>query len=374
MFTALKVENFKSIPTLEAELGRVTVLIGENGCGKSNILEAVAFAAAAANNKLDHEFLASRGIRITDPKFMFAAFEETAAKKITIELQGCGNPPYQIKFIAPDDVTGFSPSERWTHQQNISLSEGELTGLRNAAEASSDHFEDVIRRFLNEKEGPPWDFLVYSPENSALRTFQSEGQILPLGIRGEGLFALLKALGANEKGRSVLTEISGELALIDWFKEFRAPANAAPGERTLLIGDRYLGESSLFDQRSANEGFLFLLFYFALLVSPGTPAFFAIDNVDASLNPKLCAELTRRIVKLAKRHDKQVILTTHNPAVLDGLDLGDDEQRLLVVHRNKHGHTKTRRVHKPEPVEGAAPVRLSEAFLRGYIGGLPKNF
>ena len=373
MFTALKVENFKSIPTLEAELGRVTVLIGENGCGKTNILEAVAFAAAAANNKLDHEFLASRGIRTTEPQFMRAAFAESARWGIQVQLLGRNNPVYLIEFsetLGGDGWKRMIPRSVVTVGAVARLEEA-VRGGTLSPDVSIDEVLSIIR---HEAEGPPWDFLVYSPENSALRTFQSEGQILPLGIRGEGLFALLKALGANEKGRSVLAEISGELALIDWFKEFRAPANAAPGERTLLIGDRYLGESSLFDQRSANEGFLFLLFYFALLVSPGTPAFFAIDNVDASLNPKLCAELTRRIVKLAKRHDKQVILTTHNPAVLDGLDLGDDEQRLLVVHRNKHGHTKTRRVHKPEPVEGAAPVRLSEAFLRGYIGGLPKNF
>lgn len=373
MFTALKVENFKSIPTLEAELGRVTVLIGENGCGKSNILEAVAFAAAAANNKLDHEFLASRGIRFTDPKFMRAAFTDVVPAEIRIEVRGEGNPTYAIgRFKSP-------PGEGWERIRELDLSPDEFQhrvedAIGRGILSNPFKLSDALALVERKLEGPPWDFLIYSPENSALRTFQSEGQILPLGIRGEGLFALLKALGTSEKGRSVLAEISGELALIDWFKEFRAPANAAPGERTLLIGDRYLGESSLFDQRSANEGFLFLLFYFALLVSPGTPAFFAIDNVDASLNPKLCAELTRRIVKLAKRHDKQVILTTHNPAVLDGLDLGDDEQRLLVVHRNKHGHTKTRRVHKPEPVEGAAPVRLSEAFLRGYIGGLPKNF
>lgn len=128
------------------------------------------------------------------------------------------------------------------------------------------------------------------------------------------------------------------------------------------------------DQRSANEGFLFLLFYFALFISPDTPAFFAIDNVDASLNPKLCSELLKEIAALAEKHKKQAILTTHNPAVLDGLDLNDDEQRLLVVHRNRQGHTRVRRVHPPKPLEGQAPMKLSEAFLRGYIGGLPKNF
>ena len=61
MIRRITIENFKSIDRLE--LGRVNVFISENGCGKSNILEAIGFGAAAAANKLDHEFLVSRGIR-----------------------------------------------------------------------------------------------------------------------------------------------------------------------------------------------------------------------------------------------------------------------------------------------------------------------
>ena len=114
--------------------------------------------------------------------------------------------------------------------------------------------------------------------------------------------------------------------------DLRIAADLAPFERTLQIRDRFLAdELAYFDQRSSNEGFLFLLFYFALFIAKETPSFFAIDNIDASLNPKLCSELMGRLVALATKHDKQVIITTHNPAVLDGLDLNDEEQRLLVV-------------------------------------------
>ncbi len=135
-----------------------------------------------------------------------------------------------------------------------------------------------------------------------------------------------------------------------------------------------MDENLAFDQKSSNEGFLFLLFYFALFISDDTPEFFAIDNIDASLNPKLCRQLIKELVKLAEKYDRQVIFTTHNPAVLDGLNLDDDEQRLFVIYRNKSGYTKAKRILKPKPLDGQKPVKMSEAFLRGYIGGLPKNF
>jgi AAA15 family ATPase/GTPase len=88
----------------------------------------------------------------------------------------------------------------------------------------------------------------------------------------------------------------------------------------------------------------------------------------------LCSELIKTLVKLAKKYDKQVIFTTHNPAILDGLNLNDEDQRLLVVFRNMNGHTKIKRVLKRELPEGSTPIRLSEQFLRGYLGGLPKSF
>ena len=138
--------------------------------------------------------------------------------------------------------------------------------------------------------------------------------------------------------------------------------------------DRYLAEGALFDQRSANEGFLYLLFYFTLLISPHTPRFFAIDNVDASLNPKLCQKMMREFIELTAAKGKQVILTTHNPALLDGLDLSDDEQRLFVIDRGPDGETRAHRVAAPKPLDGDAPVPLSLAFTRGYLGGLPESF
>jgi predicted ATPase len=188
------------------------------------------------------------------------------------------------------------------------------------------------------------------------------------------LFKLLTVL-SSVSNLERLTEIKKQLTLLDWFDDFELASNSPLGQKNINIRDKFLDENlAYFTQKSANEGFLFLLFYFTLFISQETPSFFAIDNVDASLNPKLCSRLVKDLAVLSKKHDKQAILTTHNPAILDGLDLNDEEQRLYVVYRNKLGQTKVKRIQKSEPVEGQPPVRLSEAFLRGYLGGLPRNF
>jgi predicted ATPase len=369
MIRKVQVTNFKSIPELTLELGRVTVLIGANGSGKSNILEAITFAAAAYGNKLDNEFLASRGVRVTETRFMHSAFgeDQTTSKSIKFVVERDNSVEFDCKVWADEDVT--YPTWHRTLRVDPEL----YSIVMGAAKDKNQLAMDAMDSELTRRNSPLLKFLVFAPANSALRTFQTEGQILPLGIRGEGLFAHLKALN-TKKHRSRLEKIKESLKLIDWYETFDIPKNLSPGERSIGIRDRFLPEGELFDQRSANEGFLFLLFYTTLFVSPDTPAFFSIDNVDSSLNPKLCIALLEQMVTLAKEYDKQVILTTHNPAILDGLDLTDDEQRLLVVERNKAGHTRVRRVEAPNVTAGQTPVSLSEAFMRGYIGGLPKNF
>ena len=217
------------------------------------------------------------------------------------------------------------------------------------------------------------NFIIYSPENTALRNFYKEGQIEPLGINGEGLLKLLKVINHYEDKTYIKTIIQS-LQLFDWFDDIHIPDTLSSGEDKITITDKYLHQN--FDQRSANEGFLFILFYITLMVAKETPKIFAIDNIDASLSPKLCTKLMSILINLAKKYDKQIFLTTHNPAILDAINLHDEEQKLYVVSRNRSGHTRLKQMtvkNKPKSSTDE-PLKLSEAFLRGYLGGLPKGF
>jgi AAA15 family ATPase/GTPase len=419
MIRKLQINNYKSLHELTLEVGCFNVLIGENGCGKSNLLEAIALAAAAAADKLDHEFLGSRGIRVTEPQLMRSAFShESLLEPIKIAV-GFENLDVLDKYTLVNDNQPYS---KWTSLQ-AGISKGLITAWENlikhnkeiektlqeikdrcdidkdvlkAVHLFLEGIPDMEKRILkatadflggNEADAKNYiehseivvnnedeikNFIIFSPENTALRNFYKEGQIEPLGINGEGLLKLLKVI--QSKSPKQRQDIHASLQLFDWYAELDIPNDLSPSEDKVTIIDRYLNLA--FDQRSANEGFLFVLFYIALMVSDDTPKIFAIDNIDTSLNPKLCTKLIKELVRLAKKYDKQVFVTTHNPAILDGIDLGDDEQRLLVVSRNKQGHTRYKRITlEDKPLSSTnEDLKLSEAFLRGYLGGLPKGF
>ena len=64
MITNINIKNYKSVVDVNLPLGLFNLLIGANGCGKSNILEGIALGAAASSDKLEYEYFANRGIRI----------------------------------------------------------------------------------------------------------------------------------------------------------------------------------------------------------------------------------------------------------------------------------------------------------------------
>lgn len=444
MIKSFKIENFKSIESVNLSLGRTNVFIGENGAGKSNILEAIALAGAADADKLDNEFLSSRGIRVTTPSLMKCAFEEGEPSNpisvtvtqsdetiITYILKNDEHPyskwtytaVYELAQKTDEDpnaskvkldlhnfiqsITAFMNStalaqedkvqalkdfnDEWTRQNSDDkdqpTSSDSQEGIAptvsvtiNAENALAKHLLSTSKKEktkptedISGKSSKLSDFIIFSPENTALRDFQRENQILPLGINGEGLLQLLE-VEIQSNGNTYLEELNKFLSLFGWFKSFSLSRESS-AKQLIEIGDIYICESNnKLDMRSANEGFLFLVFYFALFSSKLTPNFFAIDNIDASLNPKLCRKLIEELSKLAAKHEKQVLLTTHNPAILDGLNLDNDEQRLFVISRGISGDTKLRRIKKPKNIEGAPPLKLSEAFMRGSLGGLPKGF
>lgn len=413
MVENIRIRNYKSIVDLTMDLGRFNVIIGTNGCGKSNILEAITMAAAASQDKLDAESLKNRGIRETEPQFMMNAFDDIDIEDysaIQVDIKDVGDSNVESAIIKYSTKT-----EKWENLGDIS-SEPKLLKMfkklktlldknkpQDGAEIDADTLTTIIDQSITREvlvkaldfmeraddnknidkeefdgifgksytENPVYtNFVAYRPVEKILRDFNNY-TTYPLGSRGEGLFQYLKKLAEKEESNNFFEEINDGLRMLDWFDGFNIPDDLLSNEYKLSIGDKFLKDSlHYFDQRSTNEGFLYLLFFLTLFNSKDTPQFFAVDNIETSFNPGLCQSLTKYLIKTTKEKEKQVILTTHNPFVLDGMDLSDDEVRLFVCRRDIDGHTKIERVKYREDRK----MSLSELWMSGLIGALPDNF
>ena len=428
MLERLTIKNFKSIVDVSVDLGRFNVFIGENGCGKTNILEALAMFAAAKSHTLDNESLYSRGIRIAKPSITFSSFVGRE-KKRTIAIECLFDPDTKVcaelRAQDPNDIlsvwldsVAFDNSKRLglvktilemgvasdvSTIDQIKVNKGLFDSLLAYMQVSGKKLEEISDNEeipvipgaartsfvgLNELIVPSIldsigvanvaDFLIYCLNTPALRGIQTQSRKSPLGIFGENLDILISQFTPDE-----IKELQAYAYLIPWLQDFRIDAEdrlkfeghkLGRSTSTLYFKDRFMGRrNNVFSAENANEGVLHVLFYLTLFISGRTPKLFGIDNIETSLNPKVCRTLVKELAVLARKHEKQALITTHNPAVLDGLNLYDDEQRLFVVSRSDEGHTRVKRIQLKEKQEGES-LKLSELWMRGVLGGLPVNF
>ena len=354
MIDRIVINNFKSIEKVDLELGRLNVLIGANGSGKSNILEAIGMVAAKNGNTIELDSMAQRGVRIAMPELMVNSFYgKVASRSIRIRFE---NEDGYIRYAITrrDDESIYTP---WNTDAYAYLRKG----------VSLEDFESQYSRYI-----------IYSPSIDALRGLSSASKLYPIGLHGEGLDVLMYQMSKAEI--SQVERIASRY--ITWLDDMMYDTEGEMKYRGYKLGrsnsnlyfnDRYMQKRNrFFSAENANEGALILLFYLVLMTSKATPRFFAIDNIDSGLNPRLCRVLIKEMTSLAEENGKQVVITTHNPAVLDGLRLGDSSTRLFAVDRSDSGDTRVNEIRvKPQSEKR---MKLSEMWMNGMIGGVPNEF
>ena len=255
MIESIKIQNYKSIVNLTMTLGRFNVIIDPNGCGKTNILEAISLAGAASQDKLDNEYLANRDLRVADSQFMINAFEEDEDSRreegmkrvIGIEVTISGMP-FIFNLEYEDSLkrwVNFSSSQIFRRMYAASQSPaesgesmqklmGELAVALSKSNIDMASFTRTLQS-LSSDSAELSSFLTYRPSEHFLRkTFDST--LFPLGVHGEGLLKYLKE-AADKDGRELFSEVNEGLMLLDWFDGFNIPDNLMQNEYRLSIGD-----------------------------------------------------------------------------------------------------------------------------------------
>lgn len=386
----LSIKGFKSIVDETIELGRVNCFIGANGVGKSNLLEALGVIGAAAGGRVDDEAMIRRGVRAGLPRLFKTSFIGTQIRP-HIFLEGVGDPEatYRVSLLNPLE----KPEPAWSFKSEI-LSSGkeppfvqraprgksklnlpETAGLAalSLVQLAPDDPKSCLLKLLQ-------DYAIYSPNTPALRATVPDPQTRrPVGLVGGGLAEGFEALkhGLDDE---VMDEV---LDLVDWVSEVGATNSAGPlmspsvprVKQVLRFTDRFMAKSrNTLTAHDASEGALYVLFTAILCLSASAPGLLAIDNIDSALNPRLATSLVSKLNKWLQtaNPDRQLLFTAHNPAVLDGLDLDDEEVRLFAVERNSDGHTKIRRIEISDELSGLSKeYPLSRLWSMGNLGAVP---
>ncbi|MCC6554102.1 MAG: AAA family ATPase [Polyangiaceae bacterium] len=416
MLRTIHIRGFKSAVDVSLELGRLNVLIGPNGAGKTNLLEAVSLLGCAASGRVDHDGFRARGVRPGTPALYRTALASEKGSPRPISLAATsGAATYRVSLAGPAKEKGarWGDAMSWRFAEETFL-EGEVVVASRAGRKGQIRIPGekdrrvtpevdrgiapLIGMSRGEGEIPAllrWldAFAIYTPLTPMLRALLPDPvQKSPVGLMGgglaEGLFSLQRARAG---GAALGARLQRELAsLIDWLDSISfgtsslrisKPARDRTGELqphlTLRLRDHYLSSAaSWLSASEANEGALHVLCLLTLLFHPGAPRVLAVDNVDHALNPQLARYLIERVqqILLEEPDRPQLLLTAHNPLVLDALALADDRVRLFVAQRDRRtGAMQVRRFLHTEVQEHADKQKLplSRLWVTGALGGVP---
>ncbi len=384
----INIKNFKSLYDVSFQPGKVNVFIGANGSGKSTILEAIGILSAAMTDRVNNNVLQRKGIRLSASSLYKSKFKTMKREGLTVDLgiQWVDDERYDytVHLTTPTD------DDTWKyHSESINQAENLLWGRSNRSSALLNHnigyfmVTETLNGHRCRKMGQYIEkYGIYQPDTPTLRGIIADTtQVAPIGLNGgrmaDALKEILKSVDGDMKlGTLYIEDI---LDLIDWASGFdiAAPkkANLNPGvpstRQVIEFKDRFLKANATFTGYDASEGALYVLFMLCLAMHPESPTMFAIDSFDHALNPRLAKRLTEIFSQLILESHRTVFMTTHNPLVLDGLDLCNDEIRLFAVSRNKDGYVVIDRIQvSKELLELGQP--LSRLWINGRLGGVPE--
>jgi predicted ATPase len=411
MLTHFKVAGFKTLVDTSVALGVVNVFIGANGSGKSNILEALGVMGAAAFGSVEPETLRYRGVRLGLPSLYKSSFKNKPYRRlITLEVSSesttyrlaLDNPIESPKvawrinneYLALKPTTKLvtrSPKGTRIHVTDNKASPLNIRDEMTVAKSALNLFETLgpgvvhraeqARPLIEMLEG----FAIFAPTTSVLRGTASDVTRDPLGLEGSGLPTALQEMLDKKSASLGPFDIDDIWELIDWAQDMSAVAGGqvpvSPAVQTppimLRFVDRFMREGrNTLSAYDASEGALYVLFLLALVSHPRTPRLFAVDNFDHALHPRLAARLMRMVsTQLLLDGKRQMLLTTHNPLVLDGLDLSDDRIRLFAVERDDIGATRIIRIELSAELLAQAErgLSLSRLWVMGRLGAVPQS-
>jgi len=388
MIEKISVKSFKSLLEVEVELGLVNVFVGANGSGKSNLLEALGVLGAAASGRVDDEALIRRGVRPGLPSLYKSSFQGVKRVRSSVGLSASeAGAEYAVELNNPlqnpepawhyaherldqdgQRIVGRSPRSR----EALDPQRG-LAALRAVELPIGSAAYTLLRHLAG--------YAIYQPNTLTLRGQASDAQSRePVGLAGGRLPEAVRLLFSHH------TEQAAEaLELIHWASSVAArkvggdiplSPSVASSQQVLFFKDRFMakGREGLTGY-DASEGALYVLFAAALAILPTAPATLAIDNVDHGLNPRLARALMANLCRwvLDGTCERQLLLTTHNPLVLDGLPLDDDRVRLFAVGRSRKGRTNVSRVRisLPDLQRDGELWTVSRMWVMGHLGGVP---
>lgn len=363
MLATFTFNGFKSFREARLPLGPLTVLIGANAAGKSNAIEALRLLSWLAQgqklssiqyavNSADRvvrgriEDLCQRGQSqfglgcITDDAqwnhlTMQISIREgelhISAEKI--DEPGATVPLYDMdqpsKNLSTDAAVAYNNFARGRNKPHVTVSDqmAVFAQLESAVRFESSHkkAQETIPEVAKRYQSLLSNILFLDPVPARMREYSFTNDKRLLGDGTNLSSVLFRLWGADAEARSepFVTQRTAILAFIQSLPEQDIAGlcflDGPRGEVMVQLLETFGGAPTPYDASLLSDGTLRVLAIAAAMLSAQEGSLVVIEEIDNGVHPSRARHLLDSIRSIAERRKLRVLLSTHNPAMLDAL-------------------------------------------------------
>lgn len=339
----LRIRNFKAIrDTGPLKLTPFTALIGNNGSGKSSLLEALLFIYEMTGGDLNLAVRRWRGFEHVLNKFSLTKDFKTLKSGMEFRLYGEAFSLEQIPtWFRTGTLLGYDPES-----SEVEFRRGELK-LRDrrertwkAEEFRSVHrkaprpiwaFSEPVGRFVRR-----WQFLTLDPLAMGAPQQTNVTPILSLYPNGSNLAEYLHNFAQRYPVQ--FEQLVDTVRFVVPYMDSIQPEMSQDVFRTSFIS--LVEQSVKIPGWMMSSGTLRVTAILACLLHPNPPTLLVIEEIENGLDPRTIGLLVSVIRDAVESGRTQVIATTHSPYFLDLVP----PEYIMTCQRDETGEPRFRRV------------------------------
>jgi predicted ATPase len=386
MLKKLTIRNFKAIQDMTIEFTPLTVLIGENGCGKSTILQALDFLCSVSSRDIP-EYLRERGWSFDELKSQANDGFNKPVEFISLFEFKTNKKAVQVEWFLFIDLI----DTKWNIREEIRadgegvisygkipIVDGHLVTPNTSNPFKSIKLESSLLKIADDSISESGidltpitmlqDFFSFSssyellsPQNIRNGLKNPQGHLYyDIGINGEVLAQCIDNMSETDKQllNKTLSELTGQnlsVGTMDYGNKIKILLNEKINDTEISVNSSHISDGLLrfiaFSVISQN-------YNFPLLSYTDQRGLILLDEIEDGINPYLTDKIINLLRVTIKNSGRQIIVTTHSPVILNDFN----HEEIVFLWKDKNGSVHSRKFFETEEMKS-----LLEALNPGEV-------